>query len=73
MITEEGGQAIAILEVRGYSDFHHPRETTEAVHELIPGSRMAEPPSGDREWLERLAASARGERIREKSPRLSGA
>ena len=41
----------------GLSDFHHPRETTEAVHALIPGSKMAEPPWGDREWLERLAAS----------------
>jgi pimeloyl-ACP methyl ester carboxylesterase len=45
----------------GVSDFHHPRETTEAVHALIPGSQMAEPPWGDREWLERLAASAGGE------------
>ncbi len=42
----------------GLSDFHHPRETTEAVHALIPGSQIAEPPWGDREWLERLAASA---------------
>jgi len=31
------------------------------VHALIPGSQMAEPPWGDREWLERLAASAQGE------------
>ena len=42
----------------GLSDFHHPRETSEAVHTLIPGSQMAEPPWGDREWLERLAAAA---------------
>jgi pimeloyl-ACP methyl ester carboxylesterase len=45
----------------GRSDFHHPRETTEAVHALITGSQLAEPPWGDREWLERLAASAQGE------------
>jgi pimeloyl-ACP methyl ester carboxylesterase len=44
----------------GLSDFHHPRETSEAVHALIPGSQMVEPPWGDREWLERLAASAGG-------------
>jgi pimeloyl-ACP methyl ester carboxylesterase len=41
----------------GRSDFHHPRETSEGVHALIPGSQIAEPPWGDREWLECLAAS----------------
>lgn len=44
----------------GASDFHHPRETSEAVHALIPGSQLAEPPWGDREWLECLAASTSG-------------
>jgi pimeloyl-ACP methyl ester carboxylesterase len=40
----------------GASDIHHPRETSEAVHALIPGSQLAEPPWGDREWLECLVA-----------------
>jgi pimeloyl-ACP methyl ester carboxylesterase len=40
----------------GLSDIHHPRETTEAVHALIPGSQMAEPPWGDREWLQCMTA-----------------
>jgi pimeloyl-ACP methyl ester carboxylesterase len=44
----------------GRADFHHPRETTEAVHAMIPGARIAEPPWGDREWLERLQAQAAG-------------
>jgi pimeloyl-ACP methyl ester carboxylesterase len=44
----------------GASDFHHPRETSEALHSLIPGAIIAEPPWGDREWLDRLADSARG-------------
>jgi pimeloyl-ACP methyl ester carboxylesterase len=45
----------------GKSDFHHPRETSETVHAMIPGAQIAEPPWGDREWIERLQASARGE------------
>lgn len=40
----------------GESDIHHPRETSEAVHALVPGSQLAEPPWGDREWLECLVA-----------------
>jgi pimeloyl-ACP methyl ester carboxylesterase len=55
----------------GRSDFHHPRETTEAVQALIPGARMAEPPWGDREWLERLAAAAQGEGLFARWPLLA--
>lgn len=44
----------------GASDLHHPRETSEAVAALIPGAVLSEPPWGDREWLERLAASMAG-------------
>jgi hypothetical protein len=43
----------------GESDFHHPRVTNEAVHALIPGSQLAEPPWKDREWIERLQAQGR--------------
>jgi pimeloyl-ACP methyl ester carboxylesterase len=44
----------------GASDPHHPRHTTEQVHALIPGSKMVEPPWGDREWLDRMADSGNG-------------
>ncbi|PLK26178.1 alpha/beta fold hydrolase [Novosphingobium sp. TH158] len=44
----------------GASDLHHPRETSEAVAALIPGAILAEPPWGDREWLERLDDSMAG-------------
>lgn len=44
----------------GLSDPHHPRYTTEQVHALISGSKMVEPPWGDREWLDRMADPANG-------------
>lgn len=44
----------------GVSDIHHPRETSEAVHRLIPKSQIAEPPWGDREWLERMQNAGQG-------------
>lgn len=37
----------------GASDIHHPRGTSEWVHELIPGARLVEPPWGDTEWMTR--------------------
>ena len=55
----------------GQSDFHHPRETSEALHSLLPGSQIAEPPWGDREWLERLAAQAAGEGLFARWPLLA--
>ena len=55
----------------GKSDFHHPRETSEAVHLMIPGSQLAEPPWGDREWIERLQASASGEGLFARWPLLA--
>ncbi len=45
----------------GKSDPHHPRPTSEAVHALIPGAHLLEPPWGDREWLDRWEAQSRGE------------
>ncbi|MHB1582431.1 MAG: alpha/beta fold hydrolase [Acidimicrobiales bacterium] len=45
----------------GASDPHHTRATSEALHQLIPGSRLVEPPWGDTEWIERSAAARRGE------------
>ena len=44
----------------GQSDYHHPRETSEAVAAAVPNAILADPPWGDREWLERLSASLAG-------------
>jgi pimeloyl-ACP methyl ester carboxylesterase len=44
----------------GQSDPHHTRATSERVHELIPGSRLAEPPWGDEEWKQRGEAARAG-------------
>jgi pimeloyl-ACP methyl ester carboxylesterase len=37
----------------GASDAHHTRATSELLADLLPQARLAEPPWGDREWLER--------------------
>jgi pimeloyl-ACP methyl ester carboxylesterase len=55
----------------GASDPHHPRVTSEKVASLIPGARLVEPPWGDREWIERGEASARGEGIFGRWPLLA--
>lgn len=39
----------------GKSDLSHTRRTSEWVHELIPHSKLVEPPWGDNEWNERSA------------------
>jgi pimeloyl-ACP methyl ester carboxylesterase len=44
----------------GESDPYHTRETSELLHSLIPGAQLAEPPWGDREWIERSAAARAG-------------
>jgi pimeloyl-ACP methyl ester carboxylesterase len=38
----------------GQSDPHHPRYTSEQVHALLPNATLAEPPWGDREWIDRM-------------------
>jgi len=55
----------------GESDFHHPRETSEAVHAMISGARIDEPPWGDREWIERMQAASRGEGLFARWPLLA--
>ncbi|HTV94685.1 MAG TPA: alpha/beta hydrolase [Steroidobacteraceae bacterium] len=55
----------------GESDYHHPRETSEAVHAMIAQSRIAEPPWGDREWIERLQAASHGEGLFARWPLLA--
>jgi pimeloyl-ACP methyl ester carboxylesterase len=37
----------------GESDPHHTRATSERLAEVLPNSRLVEPPWGDREWVER--------------------
>jgi pimeloyl-ACP methyl ester carboxylesterase len=44
----------------GVSDPHHTRATSERLHELIPGSRLVEPPWGDDEWMQRGVAAREG-------------
>ena len=44
----------------GARDPHHTRATSERLHELIPGSRLVEPPWGDDEWNERSDAAREG-------------
>lgn len=44
----------------GASDPHHPRATSERLHDLIPRSQLIEPPWGDREWIERGEAAQAG-------------
>jgi pimeloyl-ACP methyl ester carboxylesterase len=55
----------------GQSDIHHPRETSEAVQRAIPGSKMVEPPWGDREWLDRMVAASKGEGLFARWPLLA--
>ena len=55
----------------GQLDQHHPRATSEAVHARIAGARIAEPPWGEREWLERLNGFARGESAAMHWPQLA--
>ena len=40
----------------GRRDVHHTRATSEALAGLIPTAQLVEPPWGDDEWLERMAA-----------------
>jgi pimeloyl-ACP methyl ester carboxylesterase len=44
----------------GLSDPHHTRATSERLHELIPGSRLVEPPWDDDEWKQRGIAARNG-------------
>jgi pimeloyl-ACP methyl ester carboxylesterase len=45
----------------GAVDPEHTRATTERVHDLIPDSKLVEPPWGDNEWNERCDAFLAGE------------
>jgi hypothetical protein len=55
----------------GASDPHHTRETSERLAELLPGATLVEPPWGDREWADRMAAAATGEGLFARWPLLA--
>jgi pimeloyl-ACP methyl ester carboxylesterase len=56
----------------GASDANHTRATSEALADLLPKAKLAEPPWGDREWNERgVAREARGEGIFSRWPLLA--
>ena len=44
----------------GQSDPHHPRYTSAQVHALLPNATLAEPPWGDREWIDRMLEPEKG-------------
>ena len=54
----------------GESDVHHTRTTSEQLAQLLPNTRLVEPPWGDREWIERQAARAAGGSLFERWPLL---
>lgn len=61
----------AIVFRSGKSDAYHTRETSEQVASLLPDAELAEPPWGDREWIDRTAAAANGEGLFARWPLLA--
>jgi len=55
----------------GMSDPHHTRATSERLHELIPDSRLVEPPWADDEWKQRGIAAREGHGLFERWPLLA--
>ena len=55
----------------GRSDLSHTRRTTDWVHELVPGSRLADPPWPDDEWNRRLLLQKEGRGLFENWPVLA--
>lgn len=54
--------AVPVMILRsGESDPHHTRATSETVAAMIPGAQLAEPPWADREWMQQLTRSMKGE------------
>jgi pimeloyl-ACP methyl ester carboxylesterase len=64
----------ALIFRSGKSDLSHTRRTSEWIHELIPHSKMIEPPWPDDEWNTRLIASLQhGRGLFEGWPKLAPA
>jgi pimeloyl-ACP methyl ester carboxylesterase len=55
----------------GASDPHHTRATSETVAGLLPNAQLVEPPWGDREWIDRMAAAQTGAGLFERWPLLA--
>jgi pimeloyl-ACP methyl ester carboxylesterase len=61
----------AIVFRSGASDANHTRLQSEEVAGLLPDSRLVEPPWGDTEWNERMAAAGAGEGLFARWPLLA--
>jgi pimeloyl-ACP methyl ester carboxylesterase len=58
---EAAAMSVPILVFRsGESDMHHTRGTSERLAAELPNARTAEPPWGDREWVERGISAQSG-------------
>lgn len=55
----------------GASDIHHSRATSEVVAAMLPKATLADPPWGDREWMDRMVAQSRGEGLFANWPQLA--
>jgi pimeloyl-ACP methyl ester carboxylesterase len=55
----------------GASDPHHTRATSERLAEILPNAHLVEPPWGDQEWNERVAAAVNGVGIFSRWPLLA--
>lgn len=70
--AELGSLNLPVMVLRsGESDINHPRATSEDIHRLIPGATIADPPWGDREWIERQLAHFEGEGLFVRWPSLA--
>ncbi len=47
----------------GFSDLAHPRETTDWVHRMIPGSKLVDAPWPDEEWNHNMTAAFSGKHV----------
>ena len=74
-LTDADARALdlpALVFNSGASDANHTRATSEALADLLPRATLAEPPWGDREWIERgVAREASGEGIFSRWPLLA--
>jgi pimeloyl-ACP methyl ester carboxylesterase len=73
-LDDADGRAIAVPALvfrSGASDAYHTRATSEQVAALLSDTELVEPPWGDREWVDRTVASARGEGLFARWPLLA--
>lgn len=71
MAELQGVNVPTLLLRSGISDIHHSRETSENVAALLPNATLAEPPWGDREWIDRMVAQGKGEGLFTRWPKLA--